>query len=265
MSRQAQSVRIEGPDARAFAHAQFSSNVNSLEVGHWQFSAWLGAQGRVRCFFHLLNLGEESLTLLLRGGDATSMADDLRRFVFRSKVSIEALPTGALSTGPALPLHACRVEENVLMIGCGDHSMLISATASENGQWPRLQLHMGWPWLPSSMLGELLPATLSLQRLSAVVVDKGCYPGQEIVARLHFRGGHKRHLHSGRLSQPLQPGQTLRIGGEDSGRVLDVARISDVTEAQLILNDSVAADIVQGVQIVFDDEVRVQLVESWPV
>src|SRR6185312_11690713 len=49
----------------------------------------------------------------------------------------------------------------------------------------RAQILLGWPWLPASALDVLLPPALSLHRLQAVAIDKGCYPGQEIVARLH--------------------------------------------------------------------------------
>ena len=71
--RQAETLLIEGPDALAFAHAQFSSNVQSLAIGAWQFSAWLNAQGRVRALFHLARLDEQRLLLLLRGGEAAAL------------------------------------------------------------------------------------------------------------------------------------------------------------------------------------------------
>jgi folate-binding protein YgfZ len=265
MSKHAQTLLIEGPDARSFAQAQFSSNVNALDVEHWQFSAWLSAQGRVRALFHLVRLAEDKYLLLLRGGDAASVAEELLRFVFRAKLTISALPPNNLATGSALALHAAEYVSDVLSLGCGSHSMQLSASASANGAWPRLQLHMGWPWLPASTLDELLPAALSLQRLAAVVVDKGCYPGQEIVARLHFRGGHKRHLHSGTLSQPLLPGHVLRIAGKEVGLLLDVLSDNARIETQLVLNDDVAARMQQGEKTLFDEMLQVHVSASWPV
>ncbi len=84
----AETLLIEGPDAMTFAHAQFSSSVKSLSAGHWQFSAWLDPQGRVRALFHLARLGDERLLLLLRGGNAADMVASLQRFVLRAKLTL---------------------------------------------------------------------------------------------------------------------------------------------------------------------------------
>ena len=62
-------LELTGPDAVAFAQAQFSNDVPSLADGHWQWNAWLSPQGRVRFFFHLLRDDAQHLRLLLRGGD----------------------------------------------------------------------------------------------------------------------------------------------------------------------------------------------------
>lgn len=265
MSKRAEILLIEGPDARAFAHAQFSSQVNSLVEGHWQFSAWLSAQGRVRAFFHLARLAEDKYLLLLRGGPAAPMADALQRFVFRSKLTISALAPGNLLEGPALAMHAANQSSKGLLLGCDTHSLQITneGEPDEHG-WSRLQLLMGWPWLHESALDELLPGALSLQRLHAVAVDKGCYPGQEIVARLHFRGGQKRHLHSGTLSQSLVPGFVLRSKGREVGCVLNVIDDDVQSNGLLVLTDDIAAQVNEGPQDLFDDNVQVHIDNSWP-
>lgn len=264
MSKHAETLLIEGPDARAFAHAQFSSKVTSLETGCWQFSAWLSPQGRVRALFHLIRLADEQYLLLLRGGKAASMAHALQPFVFRSKLTIRALPPRSLSAGPALPLHSVSTHDEVVSLGCDTCSMQITESVVEDNTWLLPQLRLGWPWLPESLLDELLPAAISLQRLQAVAVDKGCYPGQEIVARLHFRGGHKRHLCSGTLSQPLKPGEVLRIAGIDVGRVLDVTTQDARNEALVVLNDDVATQAKEGLLNLFDGKVSMQLGTFWP-
>ena len=264
MSKLAQTLLIEGPDARAFAHAQFSSRVTSLDVDCWQFSAWLSPQGRVRAFFHLIRLADDKYLLLLRGGNATSMADALQRFVFRSKLTIRALLPRGLSAGSTQPMYTIRKEGEVISLGCDTYSMQITNSVTCNNTWLLQQMRLGWPWLPESALDELLPAALSLQRLHAVAVDKGCYPGQEIVARLHFRGGHKRHLCSGTLSQPLAPGEMLRIEGNDVGRVLDAMTENGRNEILVVLNDDVAIQANEGLLERFDDELSLHIDTCWP-
>ena len=104
-------------------------------------------------------------------------------------------------------------------------------------------MQLGWPWLPASALDALLPPALSLHRLQAVAIDKGCYPGQEIVARLHWRGGHKRHLCSVRLTRNATPGETLRRDGNDIGMLLDVVDDDSGIDALAVLNDDATPDI----------------------
>nr|WP_240046267.1 folate-binding protein YgfZ [Rhodanobacter glycinis] len=202
--------------------------------------------------------------LLLRGGSAATMVDALRRFVFRSKLTLTALPPRTLATGPALPMHAIGDEAEALVLGCGTHSLRIIAAGTGDTTWQPLQLRAGWPWLPTQVLNELLPAALSLQHLQAVAVDKGCYPGQEIVARLHFRNGHKRHLHSVTLSQPARAGDVLRHDDREVGCVLDVATTDDCVEALVVLSDDIAAQADDRRLASLNDNLVIHLGTSWP-
>ncbi|MFI4958920.1 MAG: folate-binding protein, partial [Lysobacterales bacterium] len=142
----AETLLIDGPDAMAFAHAQFSSNVNSLATGQWQFSAWLDPQGRVRALFHLARLADDRYLVLLRGGGAAAMVEALRRFVFRSKLNLTALPPRVLTTGPAMSLHAISDHNNTISLGCGTHSLQITAADIGDDAWRLPQLRAGWPW-----------------------------------------------------------------------------------------------------------------------
>lgn len=261
----AQTLLIEGTDAIAFAHAQFSSQVTSLAVHRWQFSAWLDPQGRVRALFHLGRIADDRLLLLLRGGRASAMADALRRYVFRSRVSLTAMPPRSLATGPTSPLHELRTDGDAISFGCGAHALVITTERGGDNAWRLPQMHMGWPWLPESRLNELLPPTLSLQRLHAAAIDKGCYPGQEIVARLHYRGGSKRHLHGVELSQPASAGEALQIDGREVGCLLDVIHHEDRIDALAVLHDDAVSQARDGRLDVFENKAGIRLCTAWPV
>ena len=259
----AETLLIEGPDAIAFAQAQFSSKVSSLATGHWQFSAWLDPQGRVRALFHLARLADDRLLLLLRGSGAAAMVDALQRFVFRSKLTLTALPPRELATGPAQPMHVIDDEAETLSLGCGTHSMQITATNHGDDAWRLLQLRAGWPWLSGKALDALQPPALSLHRLHAVAIDKGCYPGQEIVARLHYRGGHKRHLHSVILSHAANAGEALRSGEREVGCMLDVISTDTTIEALVVLSDDVVTQANDGRLNAFDDGLVMHINNTW--
>ncbi|WP_266171574.1 YgfZ/GcvT domain-containing protein [Dyella subtropica] len=257
----AETLLLEGPDAISFAQSQFSSQVDTLADGQWQFSAWLDAQGRVRALFHLARLAPDRLLLLLRGGDAASIADALRRFVFRSKVTVQALPPRTLGTSPARDAYVVD-ETQTPTFGCGTHSLIVGA--HEDDAWRVQQIRMGWPWLPDNALSALLPPALSLERLQGVAFDKGCYPGQEIVARLHYRGGHKRHMHCVVLSQPVSAGSVLREGDQEIAIVLDAVTTDAHGEALAVINDAIEAQATQRLLHANDGNIEMQLRERWP-
>ncbi|MBD8871883.1 folate-binding protein YgfZ [Rhodanobacter sp. DHB23] len=261
--RPAETLLIEGPDALAFAHAQFSSNVQSLAIGAWQFSAWLNAQGRVRVLFHLVRLDEQRLLLLLRGGEADALREALRRYVFRSRLTITASPWRVPSIAAALPLHEALVARNDIVLGCGAHGLRIATDGEGDVRWRLPQLQLGWPWLPPSTLDTLLPPALSLHRLHAVAIDKGCYPGQEIVARLHWRGGHKRHLCTVQLAYDATPGTTLHREGHDVGVLLDVIAHDNCIDALAVVNDDIMSVSADDATPQFDDELVLRLQHRW--
>jgi folate-binding protein YgfZ len=260
----AQTLLIEGPDATAFAEAQFSSHVASLNPNSWQFSAWLDAQGRVRALFHLARLAPDRLLLLLRGGESAAMAAALQKYVFRAKVRVTAANSYALAGGAAMPLHAVETEGHTVHMGAGNHRLSIVAPDAANDDWRVPQLQAGWPWLPPSCLDALLPASLSLHRLQGVALDKGCYPGQEIVARMHYRGAGKRHLHRVILSQACAPGETLGIGATEVGCLMDVMTVGDHIEALAVLTDEIANAELPPDLGCADGNVNLRVVASWP-
>ena len=260
----APAVLIEGPDAIAFAHSQFASQVAALADHDWQFSCWLDAQGRVRNLFHLARLSDERLLLILRGGDTTTFIDALRRFVFRSRVRLSTVE-GSLASGAAMPMHHVDVQDEVIRLGCGSHALLFGTNVSSDDAWQLEQLREGWPWLPDSALNELLPPALSLHRLGAVAIDKGCYPGQEIVARLHYRGGNKRHLHHVALSKHVEDGALLQRENREFVRLLNVIAHAERVEALAVISDEVASRFGQhDKQNISDEGIDVQLLNTWP-
>lgn len=255
---------MEGPDAIAFAQSQFASQVTALTNHRWQFSSWLDAQGRVRNLFHLARLSDERLLMILRGGDAASFIDALRRFVFRSRVKL--MPAeGSLTGGAAMAMYDVDVDDDVVRLGCGSHSMVFGANVDGDDAWQLEQLREGWPWLPDTALNELLAPALSLHRLGAVAIDKGCYPGQEIVARLHYRGGNKRHLHRIALSKPVEEGALLQREKREFARLLNVIAHAERAEALAVISDEATSQLgQQDEKIISDEDVGVQLLNSWP-
>jgi folate-binding protein YgfZ len=228
---------LEGPDAARFAHAQFMSDVAGLADGQWQWSGWLAPKGRVLALFALLRLDAERLWLLLPDADPETLAAQLRRFVFRSKVRIEAraeaVVSGAFAAdaqarGTAVAMHA----DGSVALDFGGNGgartlsiapagaapdATLSADAAAADAWRAFDLAHGLPRLGDDQVDRWTPQQLSLDRLHAYSVKKGCYPGQEIVARTHFLGQAKRGLVLLEGDAAFAPDASVHVDGAAAG------------------------------------------------
>ena len=92
--------------------------------------------------------------------------------------------------------------------------------AVANAAWRASDLAHGLPRLGDDQVDRWTPQQLSLDRLRAYSVKKGCYPGQEIVARTHFLGQAKRGLVLLEGDAPIAPGADVHVGGASSGTVV---------------------------------------------
>lgn len=248
-------ITLEGSDARRFAQAQFAGNVDALTPGHWQWNAWLNAQGRVRLLMHLVDLGADRLLVVPRGGEAEAARTDLARYLLRSRVTLTPTPLAGYPGGPA-PQGVAGIGQDEWVLGYGERSLRLAPTTdavidpTTAAQWRLADIRAGWPNLPTGD-ARFLPPALGLGRLGATAFDKGCYPGQEIVARLHYRGGHKLRLHHIRGATPLPLGQALEC--TDGVRVwaLDCVFAGSLVEALVVASENIPMQF-NVMQSVFD-------------
>jgi folate-binding protein YgfZ len=226
-------VSFEGPDAVAFAHAQFANDVTALAPGQWQWNAWLTPKGRVIALFALLRRDADSLWAVLPDLPAEDFVAPLQRFVFRRKLKIQARPelrvAGRLEgASEAQGAHFGERDGALLLdrssdgaarscwIGSDPHAL----QGVDDGLWLSQDLRDGVPRLPAGQREQWTPQQLSLDRLQAYSVKKGCYPGQEIVARTHFLGKAKRGLRLLHGKTPVSPGAAVSDGSRDVGVVV---------------------------------------------
>jgi folate-binding protein YgfZ len=265
----AELVEFAGNDAIPFAQAQFSSDVAQLAVGAWHWSAWLDAQGRVRHLFALLRPDTERLLAWLPRGRASELATGLSPYIFRSRLSISVLPDLHLHDAQAsIPAPGTiGPDADGWAIGLpGTRSALLAraaagAVADTNrlATWQLADVDLGMPWVDSEVQAQFTAQALGLDRLGAFSVAKGCYPGQEVVARLHFRGGNKRSCWQLRVDDgmPLPPGTRLiSADGSPQGTVLHAARVDEGSSRALAV---LPIDLAAGTTLNLESGVRVEV------
>lgn len=234
-----QLLSLEGPDAAAFAHAQFASDVTALPLRHWQWSAWLSAKGRTIAAFQLIRLDQTQVVLVLADGDADAIASQLQRFVFRRKVKLTvrtdlgvagSFTAPEAASGAAIAVLGETLELDVgsdalprtLRIAALDDTVLADDPAFALA-WRQADLRYGVPRLDVDQREQWTPQQLGLDRLNGYSVKKGCYPGQEIVARTHFLGKAKRALQLLRVGAGITSGAQVQQNGAAIGTVVSVA------------------------------------------
>jgi len=235
-------ISVAGPDAGAFLDAQFTQRVAALAPGEIALAAWCNPQGRVRALLRVLRAEEQHFLLVLPQALATATALALGRFILRRAVRIEPtlLPVWDARESPeagqqqliARGAHA-RAPERTLAVG---HEAALAATSEGEDAatapvdlaWRRADILAGLPQVYTATSGHWLPQSLDLEALGGLAYDKGCYPGQEIVARVHYRGTLKQTLArltgealADTTAPPAPGGVLLDTAGADVGEVVD--------------------------------------------
>lgn len=254
-------IHVRGRDSAAFLQAQLMNDVTALTDGRWHYSGWLNAQGRILALFQLAKLSAEHFLIILPALPPDWLVDNLKRYVFRSKVDF-ALESGLYAIGEIRP---AETDKDGLPAIAGDerqgysiaipHALCgrylhfrpthgaIDATAAD--VWHSIDMASGWVWIDESLQGLWTPQMLSLQNVGAFSLKKGCYPGQEIVARTHYLGKSKRQLLAvgGR---ELSAGQSLQQNGLDIGKVVNANQAGTFGVAVLPTELDVASPLVNG-------------------
>ena len=245
-------VEVRGVDAAAFLQAQTMNDVATLAPGRWQWNGLLSAKGRVLALFALVRVAADRFLLVVPDVTGADVVAHLRRFVFRSKLTLAECTAFAAAAGPAAassdPGAVAGDADVGLALDFGgeggprwlwllppSHPSLAAADATTDADWRALDLMHGLPRLPPGQREAFTPQMLSLERLGAFSLKKGCYPGQEIVARTHYLGQAKRALV--RLSGAgLRAGQPVLAAGAAAGTVACATARGDTALAVLALD-----------------------------
>lgn len=186
-------ISVSGPDAFSFLQAQLAADLRRLdrEAGPL-LSAWCSPKGRVICLLRVARAGD-AIMLTLPSELVEEVVRRLTLFRFRARVDFERGPATAGQLG-------------------------IEGTPDD---WRLANLRAGIAEILTAQSEAFTPHMLNLDLLGAVSVDKGCYPGQEIVSRTHYRGASKRRLRHFESEAPAAAGDKVSDGTRDVGEIVN--------------------------------------------
>lgn len=212
-------LTARGRDAAAFLQGQLSQDVMKPDAGPARFAGCHTPQGRVIAIVRLLP-DDDAIHLVLPQELIGTLAEKLRKYILRSKVTLE--------DGHG-KLHVIGVAQ--------DGTRTLSLAAPAGGEaitrdaWRALDIAAGLPQVYRATSEAFVAQMLNLDCVGGIAFDKGCYTGQEIIARAHYRGRVKRRMQRFRTIEPpvtpLAPGASGLLADGRAFQVVDAVTLAD--------------------------------------
>ena len=233
-------LECTGDEAKTFLHNQVTSDINHLGADAAQHSAWCSGKGRMVASFLLFRSGPDFLIQL--SADLVPMIHKrLQMYILRAKVKVadlsgsreliglsgpqaeaallaaklpvpgKALDSAAFEHGKVIRLDTTRFEIIVASDAAPELWRQLAASARPVGTpaWQWLDIKAGIPLIGAATKEEFVPQMANFDQLGGVSFHKGCYPGQEVIARTQYLGKVKRHLYRIAASAPLAAGNPI--------------------------------------------------------
>jgi folate-binding protein YgfZ len=274
-------IAVGGPEAADFLQGQVSNDVRELSDSHSHLSSHCSAKGRMLANFRALRV-EDSIFLVLPRSQMGALLKRLRMFMLRARVSIDdasdalvcfgivgqcadpalgamfgALPQdddGLVRAGDATLIRIPGVLPRWLFIGPAEQAKALWQAAAEHASeanaalWALHDIRAGIPTVLPETSDAFVPQMANMQLIDGVSFTKGCYTGQEVVARMQYLGKLKRRLYLAEVDSDTapRPGDLLHVPGSTSeqapGRVVNVCGIAPGRFELLVVIEISAAE-----------------------
>jgi hypothetical protein len=256
-------LHVAGEDAGAFLHSQLTQSITDMTATETRLAAWCNPKGRTRAVFRTIP-SDTGWALVADAELIRAIQPTLQMFVLRARVALTDLSDEEGLIGLVGPSAETLLTETAgslprqadAMICAGDlHIVALPAptglryavmgpldqiaslwsryrealTAGNEAFWQLLDIRSGLPAIGINTRETHIPTMLNLEPLGGIRYDKGCYPGQEVVARLHYRGQLKRQMYRLVLDDAApEPGTAvLDADGNEAGEVVTMAPAAD--------------------------------------
>lgn len=259
-------ITAHGADAEDFLHNQFCNDVKKLNTENSQLNGYCSPKGRLFSVFRLF-MRENTYYIRLPRDVLENVLKRMRMFVMRSQVTLEDASESLVHIGFAGPNAAAELQDIVKTIpeqvdqtvqhpdftivripGSQPRFEIMGELHAVKSLWQKLDVHAtavgapawkldsiraGIPAVFTATSEAFIPQMLNLQAINGLSFKKGCYPGQEIVARMQYLGKLKRHMYRIHINSDdmIAPGDKLFSpsykGGQDAGTIVDAQLTPD--------------------------------------
>jgi folate-binding protein YgfZ len=256
-------IRALGPDAATFLHGQLTSDILALDSAQARLAGHCSAKGRLLASFVVWRRGVDELLLACSADLLAPALKKLSMFVLRARcrlsdasaeIALHGLAGDAATAwlGDAAPRPAWqridvgRAQVVRLPDGAGQARYLWAAPQDEappalqplpEAAWHWLEVQSGVPRIVGATVEKFVPQMVNFELVGGVNFQKGCYPGQEVVARSEYRGTVKRRAFLFEADSAAMPGQEVFASDEPNqpaGMVVNAASLDANAHAALV-------------------------------
>jgi folate-binding protein YgfZ len=261
-------LRVTGADAEKFLQGQITCDIRRLTEQEFLLGAHCDHKGRMHSSFVAAAFKDASIGLRLHTSIATSAQAALQKYsvFFKTQIAVATdirlfalIGAGAEEAAQYLPVDT-PMEHGQFAVGDGLtllrhghthfelwvaaeqaerlwHDLLPLCTPAAPEQWDLVHIEMGLGQVRAETVSEFIPQMLNLQSVDGISFDKGCYTGQEVVARMHYLGKLKKHMYRASVETSMSPapGMPLYAGDKAAGQVVMAAAAEDQKTALLVV------------------------------
>ena len=268
-------IRARGPDSATFLQGQLTNDVAAIGAGQVRLAGFCSAKGRLQASFMVWKLADDDVLLACAASLLPQTLKRLSMFVLRAKCKLSdasaELPLRGVA-GPSaqaligdMPAWTHRpIDGGSLLrlpdvegvprciVASGNSPESATAHVLDEATWRSLEVRSGIPLIEAATVDQFVPQMLNYELIGGVDFRKGCYPGQEIVARSQYRGTIKRRMFLFEsASAPLAPAQEIFQSADatqPAGMVVNAAGTLALIEVKLaaLANGSLHAGSADG-------------------
>lgn len=230
-------VTVEGEDAEAFLQNLLINDLNALADRHSQLSGFCTPKGRLLAIFWLVRQTSTLFELVMPTDQCSFITQRLTMFRLRSKVEITfdtdkkiaGIHRCSTSTGIAIDDHRALVIDQAASLDTTLRELLENGSALVAAKtWQHAEMNAGIAMVYASTREKFTAQQLNLDLINAVSFKKGCFPGQEVIARLHYLGEPKRRLfsaHCAQKSSATAGDEVLDNNGGVAGHIVQIIQL----------------------------------------
>ena len=237
-------LSIVGPDSARFLQGQCTADAAGLTTHQWTLAGFANIKGRLYANGRLARLAEDHYAFILPRSNVASTLAQLSKYAAFFKATLsdasEQWYFSATPTEHDTAQQVTHTHEHIILHCPGQWQLQASLQPQvfDAQAWAEYELKQGLVWITGALVDAFLPQELEWDRLGGVSYQKGCYTGQEVIARLHYRGQLKKGLRH--LSGPGEPPKVLttltNAKGQNRAQIARVLSLADGWQALAVVH-----------------------------